>query len=95
MHLFVFLGRMTGASSNEVHTPCPAPPFPCQLRRSNSVKIIFGEPLILLLFFGGMVRFMAGYSIGSYLPDFYSQIYPDYNTICEFNFGSGWFWVVR
>lgn len=37
----------------------------------------------MLLILGGMVRFMAGYAIGSYLPDFYSQVYPDYNTICE------------
>lgn len=29
---------------------------------------------------GGMLRFMAGYAIGSYLPDFYSQIYPSDNT---------------
>lgn len=49
----------------------------------NSAKLIFGDPLIVLLIFGGMVRFMAGYAIGSYLPDFYSQIYPDFNTTCE------------
>ncbi|CAM9695078.1 unnamed protein product [Pylaiella littoralis] len=46
----------------------------------ESVKLIFGDPLIVLLIFGGMVRFMAGYAIGSYLPDFYSQVYPDFNT---------------
>ncbi|CAM9848940.1 unnamed protein product, partial [Hapterophycus canaliculatus] len=51
---------------------------------TESAKIIFGEPLILLLIFGGMVRFMAGYAIGSFLPDFYSQIYPDFNTIYSY-----------
>lgn len=49
----------------------------------NSTKIIFGNPLILLLVIGGMLRFMAGYAIGSYLPDFYSQIYPSDNTTCK------------
>lgn len=60
----------------------PSPP-----PRRNSVKIIFGDPLIVLLIFGGMVRFMAGYAIGSYLPTFYSQIYPDFNTTCELKRG--------
>ncbi|CAM9987824.1 unnamed protein product [Ascophyllum nodosum] len=51
---------------------------------SQSTKLIFGEPLILLLMLGGMLRFMAGYAIGSYLPDFYSQIYPSDNTIYSY-----------
>eukprot|EP00903_Cladosiphon_okamuranus_P006304 g6182.t1 len=51
---------------------------------SESIKLIFGDPLILLLICGGMVRFMAGYAIGSYLPDFYSQIFSSYNTIYSY-----------
>lgn len=50
---------------------------------SNSIKLIFGDPLIVLLICGGMVRFMAGYAIGSYLPSFYSQVFPSFNTTCE------------
>ncbi|CAM9103237.1 unnamed protein product [Ectocarpus sp. 13 AM-2016] len=50
----------------------------------ESTKLIFGDPLIVLLIFGGMVRFMAGYAIGSYLPDFFSQIYPNDNTIYSY-----------
>lgn len=50
----------------------------------DSVLIIFTDKLVVLLILGGMVRFMAGYAIGSYLPDFYSQIYPDFNTIYSY-----------
>lgn len=57
------------------------PPLPAL--RFGSTKLIFGDPLIVLLIVGGMVRFMAGYAIGSYLPDFFSQIYPDDNTVCK------------
>ena len=41
------------------------------------------QPLFVLMGFGGMFRFMGGYTLISYLPDFYSQIYPDNNTACE------------
>lgn len=50
---------------------------------NTSIKLIFGEPLLVLLIFGGMIRFMAGYAIGSYLPVFYSDIYPDFNSECK------------
>lgn len=62
---------------------CNPPPRALPALCVGSAKLIFGDPLIVLLIFGGMVRFMAGYAIGSYLPDFFSQIYPDDNTICE------------
>eukprot|EP00752_Nemacystus_decipiens_P008775 g7830.t1 len=65
-------GRAAGASEDE----CGDEDFTV----AQSFKIIFGEPLIVLLICGGMVRFMAGYAIGSYLPDFYSQIFPSFNT---------------
>lgn len=32
---------------------------------------------------GGMVRLMGAFTLASYLPDFYGQVYPDYNTACE------------
>lgn len=51
--------------------------------RDVSFRIIFTDKLIVLLIIGGMVRYMAGYAIASYLPDFYSEIYPDDNTVCE------------
>ena len=35
------------------------------------------------MIFGGMVRLMGAFTLASYLPDFYGQVYPDYNTVCE------------
>ena len=58
-----------------------------------SVKLIFGEPLINLIILGGMIRFMAGYAIGSYLPDFYSEVYPDYNNTYKRKGCSTWQYV--
>ena len=40
-----------------------------------------------------MIRFMAGYAIGSYLPDFYSEVYPDYNNTCKRKGCSTWQYV--
>ncbi|CAM9202297.1 unnamed protein product, partial [Sphacelaria rigidula] len=50
----------------------------------ESFRIIFTDKLIVLLIIGGMVRYMAGYAIASYLPDFYSEIYPDDNTVYSY-----------
>eukprot|EP00904_Undaria_pinnatifida_P006879 jgi/Undpi1/3320/HiC_scaffold_15.g06693.m1 len=44
------------------------------------LKLMIRQPLFVLMGFGGMFRFMGGYTLISYLPDFYSQIYPDNNT---------------
>lgn len=33
--------------------------------------------------FGGMLSFTAAVVLVAYLPEFYSQAYPDYNTECE------------
>lgn len=35
------------------------------------------------MIFGGMVRLMGAFTLASYLPDFYGQVYPDYITVCE------------
>lgn len=53
----------------------------------SSIRLIFRERLIVLLIIGGMVRFMAGFAIGSYLPDFYSEVFSEYNTVCEWWIG--------
>eukprot|EP00904_Undaria_pinnatifida_P006872 jgi/Undpi1/3314/HiC_scaffold_15.g06688.m1 len=50
----------------------------------QSLSHFLGEPLFILMIFGGMFRFMGGSIVVSYLPDFYSQMYPDYNTIYSY-----------
>ena len=52
-------------------------------RRERSLELIFGQPLFLLIIVGGMFRYMGAFTLVTYLPDFYSQVYPEYNTICE------------
>ncbi|CAM9631107.1 unnamed protein product, partial [Phaeothamnion confervicola] len=50
----------------------------------ESFQVIFRNRLIVLLFAAGAVRFMAGYAIGSFLPKFYEDVFPEYNTIYSY-----------
>ena len=43
----------------------------------DSLREIFGNNVICVLFVASSFRFMGGYAIATYLPTFYSTIYPD------------------
>lgn len=44
----------------------------------DSLKEIFSNKLIIILYIASSARFMAGYAIGGYVPSFYGTLFEDY-----------------
>ncbi|KAG5185260.1 major facilitator superfamily domain-containing protein [Tribonema minus] len=57
--------------------PPPPPPPPPALSLAEAARAIAGRRLVVALMLASCVRFMAGYSIGSYMPVFYRARFPD------------------
>jgi MFS family permease len=45
----------------------------------DSLKEIFSNNLIIILYIASSARFMAGYAIGGYVPSFYGTVFADYD----------------
>jgi len=65
--------RKSGNSSKSEHNGC------CE-----SVATLLRSKLLVLLFAAGSVRFMAGYALGAYLPEFYAVCFPEHIVVYSF-----------
>lgn len=51
-----------------------------EISAMDAIRITLSKPVLVALFFASALRFLGGYSIGAYLPIFYSRVFPDYNS---------------
>ena len=46
----------------------------------ESLRIAFSDVVILVIFIAASTRFMGGFALGAYLPQFYKRKFPDFNS---------------
>lgn len=46
----------------------------------RSIWLVLSEPVIVMVFIASALRFIGGFTLGAYLPIFYSRVFPNFNT---------------